>query len=191
LGYLTVNSNPDIVKYGVGISGFVMLPIVMFIAIKAVMWFVREVVSTYRSIKRRVLSAYGWLMRRPTMKRMKGKFMAKWKNGYMADRFEDAIFQAQMDGILSDQEGKILRKKTAVATGISDLAPRFWSKQYLIRYFKGGKDKKGNDLPPIYQKLAGPAKSIPGPKPGENNQPTNVVNSAMLDKIRAKKAQAA
>lgn len=189
-------NNPEAVKYGIAFAGFAAVFVFVLATIMTVKWLYRKAMAGYRELSFRAKRSWYWLMKRPRVRTMKGKIMAKWKNGYMADRFEETIFQAQLDHVLSDQEAKRLRKAMGKATGFSDLIPRMVGKEYLIRYFKGGKDKHGNVVPPIYQKLAGPkdGATLPGPKPGEDvpvAPPTNVVNSAMLAKIREKKQQAA
>lgn len=188
-------NNPDLVKYGMLAAAIVTLLIVSYLIIRIVEWLLRKAMVGYREISFHARRAWHWLRKRPSIRAVEGKFMAKWKNGIVADKLGDAIFDLEMSGILSEQEATRANKKIGKALGLTDLLPRRFNKMWLRYYFLGSKNKEGKSFPPLYQKLAGPAKPIPGPKPGEEIPVApvagNVVNSDLLNRIRAKKQQAA
>lgn len=188
-------NNPDLVKWGISLAAVATLVIVCYMIVVGVAWLLRKAMAGYREISYRVRRAWHWLRKRPTIRAVEGKFMAKWKNGMVADKIGDAIFDLEMAGVLSEQEAARATKKVAKALGLSDLLPRRFHKAWLRHYFLGSKTKDGKDVPPVYQKLAGPAKPLPGPKPGEDVPVApiadNVVASDMLKRIREKKQQAA
>lgn len=186
-------NNPELTKFGMAAAAIAALFLITYVVVVGVRWLLRKAMAGYRAISRLVRRTWHWLRKRPTIRAVEGKFMAKWKNGMVADKIGDAIFDLEMQGVLSQQEAKRVTGKVAKALGLYELMPRKFHKAWLRHYFLGGKDKDGKPIPPVHQKLAGPAKPIPGPKPGEDVPVAqgNVVSSHMLDKIRAKKAQAA
>lgn len=189
-------NNPEITKIGMSAAALVTVMLAMYVVVVAVRWLLRKAMAGYREISFRVRRAWHRLRKRPMIRAVEGKFMAKWKNGMVADKIGDAIFDLEMAGVLSEQEAARATKKVAKALGLYDLMPRRFHKLWLRHYFLGSKTKDGKDVPPVYQKMAGPKKPIPGPKPGEDVPVApsggNVVASDMLNRIRAKKqAQAA
>lgn len=184
-------NNPEIVKIGMAVGAIAVLLITSYMVVVGIRWLLRKAMAGYRFVSWRVRRAWRWLRKRPTIRAVEGKFMAKWKNGMVADKIGDAIFDLEMAGVLSEQEAARATKKVAKALGLTDLLPRRFHKAWLRYYFLGSK-KDGKDVPPVYQKLAGPSKPIPGPKPGEDIPAAapvadNVVASDMLKRIREKK----
>lgn len=164
--------------------------VAVYAAWKIVSWTYRKVMFTAFGIRMRWYAFLKRLNKNRVFRSLKGKFMAKWKASYMADRFEDLIFEEQMSGKLSDQEARLMSKKIGKALGLTDLLPRHKLGKKLRYYFLGGVGKKGKPFPPEYQKLAGPRQPIPGGHPSQDVKPSNVVQSAMLAKLRKEKTAA-
>lgn len=188
-----VDTNPSVTQMFVATIGLAGAVIATIVAFRLIRWAFRKARSFVHGIRDRYFGVIRRVEKNAVFQRMKGKFMAKWTTRYMADRFEDVILEAEVSGILSNQQGRRLRKRMAAATGASDLAPRLIGKK-LRAYFLGAthKTKTGEfKVPPGYQKLAGPTAkfSAAGGPPGTPT-PKNVVKSATLERMRAARSAA-
>lgn len=193
----TADRNFELLRFvwAVAVIGLVLF--VMYKTFKMVVRTVQGAANFARSIR------YWWLRRTVRIRKsaifrsMKGKFMAKYQIGELGSRIDDVIFDMEMQGRLPEAMGKRLRKKIGVAIGDPFMIPRKVGKLALRHHFLGSKkttkDGKVVDVPPVYEKLAGPKQPIPGPKPGEDIQPVvqsggNVSN--FLQHVREKKSAA-
>jgi len=179
---------PNVFRIVFAIAALAAGAYLLTVAFRIVRGIFRKVFNTIRSF-RQMVRRFGHRMEKTRIfKSMKGKFMARWKIGELGSRIDDAIFDMEMRGRLSDQEGKRLRKQIGQAIGDFQLIPRRFNKMYLRHYFLGSKGKDGKDIAPVYQKLSGPAKTIPGGHPKDDPKPeTNVVSSKFVERLRQEK----
>jgi len=107
----------------------------------------------------RVLAPVRRLHRRWSVRNMEKK-MAKWKQGALADIVGDALLEANVIGIISDQEYRAYMQKAGKALGLPDLVRVTNNKLAIAHRVKTNKTHE-----------ASPKGKIPGGKPGENVVP--------------------
>jgi len=185
------DNNPGLTQWLYTSIGIAALFIAAYAVVKIIAWMYRKIRSMLREIRFRIRRSLRMLDKIQSFRRLKGKFMAKYKHSVMADRFDDVIFAAELENFLSNQEGRRLRKLMGKALGLPDLVPRPIGRK-LVLHFKGGIGKGNTVIPPTYKKLAGPKEGAKlGPKPGEGvdiqTVAPNVVHSATLERLRLKK----
>lgn len=88
------------------------------------------------------------------------KKMAKWKQGALADIVGDALLEANIVGIISDQEYRAYMQKAGKALGLPDLVRVSHNKLAIAHRVKTNDTHKH-----------GPKGKIPGGKPGEDIVP--------------------
>lgn len=107
----------------------------------------------------RVLAPVRRLHRRWSARNLEKK-MAKWKQGALADIVGDALLEANVTGVISDQEYRAYMQKAGKALGLSDLIRVSRNKLAIAHRIKTNDTYKH-----------GPKGIIPGGKPGENVVP--------------------
>lgn len=102
------------------------------------------------------------------------KKMAKWKQGALADIVGDALLEANVIGIISDQEYRAYMQKAGKALGLPDLV-RITNNKLAIAH-----RVKNNDT-----SKHGPKGQIPGGKPGENVVPNfKAIGEGILARLK-------
>lgn len=107
----------------------------------------------------RVLAPVRRLHRRWSARNLEKK-MAKWKQGALADIVGDALLEANVTGVISDQEYRAYMQKAGKALGLPDLVRVSRNKLAIAHRIKTNDTYKH-----------GPKGVIPGGKPGENVVP--------------------
>jgi len=150
----------------------------------------QEVTELYHIVRRKLrFRTSALLTKHRWSRRVKGVIMAKWERSLIADILHDALFVANVNGIITDKQYSRWSKIVGIGLGLPDMLPRKLHRAFIRAYFLGT-DKTS----PKYAKLSGPKKVIPGgpPKPiktGDSVGPPVVVpHSKFLNKMKEKQA---
>jgi hypothetical protein len=156
--------NPDII-YGIGVAA-IACGIVAFL-VRALwrrwlrdigrLWYWKFLQRPYH----RVTAPVRRLHRRWSERNMEKK-MAKWKAGTLADIVGDALLEANLSGIISDQEYRKYMEKMGKVLGLTDLVRIRNSKLAIAHRIRNNDTAKHGPKPGSY---------IPGGKPGEDIVP--------------------
>lgn len=112
----------------------------------------------------------------------KGKTMAKWKKGHLADVVQEAFFTAHEKGIISRQEYKQLILEVGHVFGLDDLLPRKNNIDAVRNRIKKNCEQMEKELALIPKD-----RIIPGGKPGENTVPEYTdLGSSFIAKMKAR-----
>lgn len=195
---LTINAirqwaydNPDIV-YGVG--GAAVACGVAALVMRAI-WrrWLRDIVKPlyWKLIQRpmhRVLAPIRRLHRRWSERNME-KRMAKWKAGALADIVGDALLEANVIGVISDQEYRAYMQKAGKALGLSDLVRISNNKLAIAHRVKSNGEKMGLAAPDgtdgKHIPIKGTKSPIPGGKPGEDTVPNfKAIGEGLLARLK-------
>lgn len=154
--------NPDIV-YGIGSAAIACGVVALLLRAIWRRW-LRDIAKPlyWKLIQRpmhRVLAPVRRLHRRWSERNME-KRMAKWKAGALADIVGDALLEANVSGVISDQEYRAYMQKAGKALGLPDLVRISNNKLAIAHRVKNNDTSKH-----------GPKGPIPGGKPGEDTVP--------------------